>query len=78
MADLVIEHDPDGNGGCRGVILSCPFLRLVTAAGSGINRFSSGCGAAANQRVGGPGTPAPQWCPLRTARVVVQRPGGES
>ncbi len=62
MPDLTIEHDPDS--GC----FSCPFR----------NRES--CRLIPHVIVYRPShiEPATDECPLRTARVVVQRPGGES
>jgi len=67
MSDLTIEHDPDS--GCEG----CPL-------------FAEDCGhdfcATLGSLVALPGRhwwiAAPDECPLRTARVVVQRPEGES
>lgn len=62
-----IEHDPES--GCKGILIGCPFLRLVRTAGG---TMAEGCGANANQPTG---SPAPPWCPLRAGPVTVRAPG---
>lgn len=65
MTDLVLRLDP--NEGCGG----CPFYA-----------YSGGrdaCHARGDSRslLQMPEKPAPQWCPLRAGRVVVEACGGE-
>ncbi len=72
MPDLVIEHDPDsGCAGCPLSDLSCYGVDAVFCMGLPSDHASKDTGVTRTAT-------APDWCPLRTARVVVQRPGGES
>lgn len=66
--ETVLQHDPDS--GCR----TCP-LRLAPSNGGTVGPWW--CGAAP---VAGPRSmfsdPAPDWCPLRAGRVVVEGGAG--
>ena len=61
--DTVLRHDPDG--GCT----DCP-LRTVLGP---YYDSSDVCEVVGRECVYGIGKPAPDWCPLRKGRVVVER-----
>lgn len=67
MTDLVIEHGPDS--GCH----RCPLAELVDP-----DRSNAAVCRIGSRDVEERYDPAPGWCPLRTARVVVQRPASNS
>ena len=62
--DTVLRHDPDE--GCRG----CP-LRIPPVSGG--NDGPWWCGSGLIGARSSFGDPAPNWCPLRKGRVVVER-----
>lgn len=63
---LTLRHDP--SSGCR----RCP----MRAAEPNYDRAYHRCDATAGD-IGDMDGPAPEWCPLRSGPVVVERTGGE-